>query len=108
MEVLDLSLNLINGSLRSDFGGNSLHYLNLSYNNLCGTIPPDFADKIPDFLVQSSAAAQAQTSPTPMATPTPKLRPLPRTRTLLVVAFADQWRVFCLILNSMTRARRWE
>ncbi|KAI6678024.1 hypothetical protein NL676_038820 [Syzygium grande] len=45
--VLDLSSNLLNGSLPPDFGGNGLRYLNLSYNKLSGPIPPGFASKIP-------------------------------------------------------------
>lgn len=47
VRFLDLSSNLINGSLRSDFGGDSLAYLNVSYNRLSGAIPPAFADRIP-------------------------------------------------------------
>lgn len=47
VEVLDLSSNLINGSLHSDFGGDSLRYFNASYNRLSGTIPPEFGEKIP-------------------------------------------------------------
>lgn len=47
VQVLDLSSNLINGSLPPDFGGNSLRYLNLSYNKLSGEIPPQFGEKIP-------------------------------------------------------------
>ncbi|CAK9152716.1 unnamed protein product [Ilex paraguariensis] len=47
VEVLDLSSNLINGSLPPNFRGNNLHYLNLSYNRLSGQIQPEFANTIP-------------------------------------------------------------
>lgn len=47
VEVLDLSSNLINGSLPSSFGSSNLGYLNLSYNKLSGEIPPQFANKLP-------------------------------------------------------------
>jgi len=47
VEILDLSSNLFNGSLPEDFGGESLRYLNLSYNKVSGTIPPSFAKQIP-------------------------------------------------------------
>lgn len=47
VKILDLSSNLINGSLPSSFGSNHLGYLNLSYNNLSGEIPPQFANKLP-------------------------------------------------------------
>ncbi|OWM82147.1 hypothetical protein CDL15_Pgr001721 [Punica granatum] len=44
---LDLSSNLISGSLPPDFGGDNLNFLNMSYNNLSGEIPPKFASRIP-------------------------------------------------------------
>lgn len=47
VQVLDLSSNLFNGSLPIDFGGESLSYFNLSYNKISGTIPSQFAEKIP-------------------------------------------------------------
>lgn len=47
VKVLDLSSNLINGSLPSSFGSENLGYLNLSYNKLSGEIPPQFANKLP-------------------------------------------------------------
>ncbi|KAA8547165.1 hypothetical protein F0562_003569 [Nyssa sinensis] len=47
VEVLDLSSNLITGSLPPNFGGNNLQYFNVSYNRLLGVIPPEFGDDIP-------------------------------------------------------------
>ncbi|KAH6798008.1 Leucine-rich repeat protein kinase family protein [Perilla frutescens var. hirtella] len=47
VEVLDLSSNLINGSLPPDFGGSHLSYLNVSFNRLYGEIPSQFASRIP-------------------------------------------------------------
>lgn len=47
VEVLDLSSNLLNGSLPLNFGGDHLRYMNLSYNKISGNIPPKFAKQIP-------------------------------------------------------------
>lgn len=47
VQVLDLSSNLINGSLPPNFGGSNLRYFNVSFNKLSGEIPPEFASKIP-------------------------------------------------------------
>ncbi|KAH6784350.1 Leucine-rich repeat protein kinase family protein [Perilla frutescens var. hirtella] len=47
VEFLDLSSNLINGSLPPDFGGSNLAYLNISFNRLSGEIPTEFAARIP-------------------------------------------------------------
>ncbi|KAL4366288.1 hypothetical protein GQ457_05G007370 [Hibiscus cannabinus] len=47
VQVLDLSSNLVEGSLPPNFGGNNIKYLNFSYNRLSGEIPPEFAEKIP-------------------------------------------------------------
>ncbi|KAK8259314.1 hypothetical protein V6Z12_D13G047400 [Gossypium hirsutum] len=45
--LLDLSSNLLNGTLPLDFGGGNLGLLNLSYNKISGSISPEFADKVP-------------------------------------------------------------
>lgn len=47
VEVLDLSSNLVNGSLPRDLGVKTLRYLNLSSNRLAGGIPPELASRIP-------------------------------------------------------------
>ncbi|XP_042488678.1 probable LRR receptor-like serine/threonine-protein kinase At4g37250 [Macadamia integrifolia] len=47
LEVLDLSSNLIDGSLPAEFCGDKLWYFNLSYNRLSGAIPPGFGKGIP-------------------------------------------------------------
>ncbi|OAY76129.1 putative LRR receptor-like serine/threonine-protein kinase [Ananas comosus] len=47
LQVLDLSSNLVNGTIPPDLGGRSLRYLNLSYNRLAGPIPPELGAKIP-------------------------------------------------------------
>lgn len=47
VQVLDLSSNLLNGSLPPNFGGPNIRYLNVSYNKISGEIPPQFAEKIP-------------------------------------------------------------
>ncbi|KAL4376623.1 hypothetical protein GQ457_02G008070 [Hibiscus cannabinus] len=47
VRVLDLSSNLVQGSLPPNFGGINLNYFNVSYNRLSGEIPQEFAEKIP-------------------------------------------------------------
>ncbi|XP_073293754.1 probable LRR receptor-like serine/threonine-protein kinase At4g37250 [Primulina huaijiensis] len=47
VQSLDVSCNLINGSLPPDFGGTKVSYFNVSINRLSGAIPPEFAAKIP-------------------------------------------------------------
>ncbi|PNX74223.1 LRR receptor-like kinase family protein, partial [Trifolium pratense] len=48
VEILDLSSNLLNESLPSNFQGQNLQYFNLSYNKLSGAIPQTFAKHIPE------------------------------------------------------------
>nr|GLL19417.1 probable LRR receptor-like serine/threonine-protein kinase At4g37250 [Ipomoea trifida] len=47
VQELDLSSNLINGSLPPNFGGTNLRYLNVSFNRFSGQIPPEFPSRIP-------------------------------------------------------------
>ncbi|XP_071710706.1 probable LRR receptor-like serine/threonine-protein kinase At4g37250 [Rutidosis leptorrhynchoides] len=47
VQFIDLSSNLINGSLPKDFGNGDLVYFNVSHNNITGVIPPEFSNKIP-------------------------------------------------------------
>lgn len=47
VQFLDLSFNLVNGSLPSNFGGSGFRYLNLSFNRFSGEIPPEFGDNFP-------------------------------------------------------------
>ncbi|GAB2282653.1 hypothetical protein Dimus_017190 [Dionaea muscipula] len=47
VRFLDLSSNLINGSLPPGFGGDRVEYFNVSYNKLSGKIPAQFGQKIP-------------------------------------------------------------
>ncbi|CAA7019924.1 unnamed protein product [Microthlaspi erraticum] len=46
-QALDLSSNLLNGSIPRVLGGISLHYLNLSHNKVSSVISPGFAEKFP-------------------------------------------------------------
>lgn len=48
VKYLDLSSNLINGSLPVEFGGRSVKYLNISYNRITGEIPPELGQKFPE------------------------------------------------------------
>uniref|UniRef100_A0A1J3IQ72 Putative LRR receptor-like serine/threonine-protein kinase n=1 Tax=Noccaea caerulescens TaxID=107243 RepID=A0A1J3IQ72_NOCCA len=47
VQFLDLSSNLINGSLPPDFGGANLRYLNVSFNQISGEIPQEIGADFP-------------------------------------------------------------
>ncbi|WJX70953.1 hypothetical protein P8452_55004 [Trifolium repens] len=47
LQILDLSSSLLNGTLNSDFGGDKIRHLNVSYNIFSGEIPLELAEKIP-------------------------------------------------------------
>ncbi|KAM1664987.1 hypothetical protein ACFXTN_040423 [Malus domestica] len=46
VEVLDLSSNLLDGTLPFDFGGENLCYLNLFYNKISGKFPVGFTKRV--------------------------------------------------------------
>ncbi|KAH7566634.1 hypothetical protein JRO89_XS08G0205700 [Xanthoceras sorbifolium] len=79
VQVLDLSSNLIDGSLPPDFGGNNLRYLNVSYNRLSGK-----------FLQNSLTKFQTQTHATnpPTASQQAKTNGL-RRGTIIGIVIAD-------------------
>ncbi|KAE8806634.1 putative LRR receptor-like serine/threonine-protein kinase [Hordeum vulgare] len=47
LQVLDVSSNMLNGTLPADFGGSALRYVNLSSNRLAGAIPAEMASHLP-------------------------------------------------------------
>ncbi|PAN11304.1 hypothetical protein PAHAL_2G148700 [Panicum hallii] len=47
LQILDVSANMLNGTLPSDFGGAALRYVNLSSNRIAGAIPPEMASNLP-------------------------------------------------------------
>ncbi|KAL1219101.1 putative LRR receptor-like serine/threonine-protein kinase [Cardamine amara subsp. amara] len=47
VQFLDISSNLINGSLPPDFSGKNLRYLNVSYNQISGEIPQNVGASFP-------------------------------------------------------------
>ncbi|CAN7090222.1 unnamed protein product [Brassica rapa subsp. narinosa] len=51
LTVLDISSNHLDGSLPQDLQGTSLHYLNLSHNQISGDISPTFAQKVPESII---------------------------------------------------------
>ncbi|KAM2915144.1 hypothetical protein COP2_045568 [Malus domestica] len=46
VEVLDLSSNLLDGTLPFDFGGENLCYLNIFYNKISGKFPVGFTKRV--------------------------------------------------------------
>ncbi|KAJ1288409.1 hypothetical protein BS78_02G087500 [Paspalum vaginatum] len=47
LQVLDVSANMLNGTLPPDLGGAALRYVNLSSNRIAGAIPPEMASHLP-------------------------------------------------------------